>query len=1101
MPESGRPKSFVFYEPSGIRWRRFIRLVQGGGILTSLAALSALVGVLVTPELPVVVLPDVPHLLPLSHAHELTGDQRAGLDALSPAVSATPDRDSPSPSRPPLVLGYYVNWDAASIVSLRLHLRALTHLVPEWLTLQNGQGDLEDTSDPGVIRLARDEKLPILALVTNFRDGWRGDELHALLNDADARGNLVDNIYSNLREHGFAGVNLDFEGLARSDRDQMVQLIQELRATLHPDGLLLTQSVPARDSAYDLPRLADIVDYLVVMAYDEHSQFGTPGPVASRKWFRDQVAELRDLPGEKLIVGLGNYGYDWSTGASEATVVTFADVMAAARSRHGAVAWDDDAGNPVLRYQAGRDHHEVWFLDAVTALDQARIVAGAGGRGGGVWRLGAEDPGIWKVVRREAWPSRTDLRHLGTLDGREAVRLYGGGEILRVVETPTNGVRRLLGIDGGEPAEHYERYPAHYLLESNGRGDERLVALTFDDGPDPTYTPQILDILRDRQVPATFFVVGVNAERSPELLQRIYAEGHEIGNHTYSHLDLTTASTARLQFELNATQRIIQHALGVSTLLFRPPYAADSEPQTPRELEAILRAQQLGYITIGARIDPQDWERGVTPDAILAEVRAEQPNGRIALLHDAGGNRSATVEALSDLIEELRARGVRFVTVSELVGKTRDEVMPVTPAREVGLAAIAGRALAVKAMLGSLVPILLVTSLVLVFLRTLGFGLVALVQAWHVRRRRFDPAFHPPVSVIIPAHNEAALIVQTICSILADGYRHLEVLVIDDGSTDGTADLVRRHFGADPRVSVHLRPKAGKVAALNTALGLARHGIVVTVDADTAVRPGTIQKFARHFVDSRIAAVSGNVRVGNRRTWISRFQSIEYVCAFNLERRALDLLGAITVVPGAGSAWRKRVIHDVGGFSADTLAEDTDLTLAIRRLGYGVRYDDEAIAYTEVPESTATLLRQRFRWLYGTLQSAWKHRGALFRPKYGALGFIGLPCIWLFQMALPLVSPVAEIAMVAALAAGRWEIVASYGAALFALELVAGLLAYALEGERPDELMWLPAQRIYYRVMLLYVAGRALVAAIKGAWVEWIKVERATVSPHPLHSN
>src|SRR5262249_5925074 len=152
---------------------------------------------------------------------------------------------------------------------------------------------------------------------------------------------------------------------------------------------------------------------------------------------------------------------------------------------------------------------------------------------------------------------------------------------------------------------------------------------------------------------------------------------------------------------------------------------------------------------------------------------------------------------------------------------------------------------------------------------------------------------------------------------------------------------------------------------------------------------------------------------------------------------------------------------------------------------------------TEVPESTAALLRQRFRWLYGTLQSAWKHRGALFRPQYGALGFIGLPCIGLFQMALPLVSPVAEIAMVAALVAGRWEIVASYGAALFALELAGGLLAYALEGERPDDLVLLPVQRIYYRVLLLYVAGRALVAAVKGVWVEWVKIERATTSPYP----
>src|SRR5262249_19842738 len=153
------------------------------------------VGLVMAPALPAVILPAVPHRLPLSHAPAPTSDQGPSPDALDAQARATPDPDSrsshlqtsgPAEGPPPLVLGYYVNWDAASIVSLRLHLGALTHLVPEWLTLQNAQGDVDDTADPGVIRLARAANLPILALVTNFRDGWRGDELHVLLNDPEA---------------------------------------------------------------------------------------------------------------------------------------------------------------------------------------------------------------------------------------------------------------------------------------------------------------------------------------------------------------------------------------------------------------------------------------------------------------------------------------------------------------------------------------------------------------------------------------------------------------------------------------------------------------------------------------------------------------------------------------------------------------------------------------------------------------------------------------------------------------------------------------------------------------------------------------------------
>ncbi|MBI3638034.1 MAG: glycosyltransferase [Candidatus Rokubacteria bacterium] len=733
----------------------------------------------------------------------------------------------------------------------------------------------------------------------------------------------------------------------------------------------------------------------------------------------------------------------------------------------------------------------------MTVLNQARLAAREGARGIGVWRLGAEDPAVWSVVRRDGWPSESfDVRQLRELDARRALRSYGNGEILRVAERPRNGARDVWRTDAGDVAERYGRYPSHYVIENSGKSDDaRLIALTFDDGPDGQYTPQILDILREHQVPATFFVLGVNAEAHPALLKRLYHEGHEIGNHSYSHPNLAEISPARMKLELNATQRIIQHTLGVSTLLFRPPYAADSEPETPQEIEAIWHAQEFGYLTISERIDPHDWEPGLTAEAIVSEVLAEQHNGRIVLLHDGGGDRSATVEALPNIIAELRARGYRFVTVSELIGKTRAEVMPPDSRREFGLATLAGPLFRLKARLAWIFGLLFVGSIALVLIRALVFGALAIYQKRHARRRRLPP-FEPPVSVIVPAQNEASVIVRTVQSVLANGYDTFEVIVVDDGSTDATAAVIQQTFASDPRVRLHRQAKAGKAAALNAALALAEYPIVVAIDADTTLRVGTIGTLVRHFADPEVGAVSGNARVGNRGTWLTRFQAIEYVCAFNLERRALDVLNAITVVPGAVGAWRKDLIQRVGGFTADTLAEDTDVTLAIRRLGFRIRYEEDAVAYTEVPRDTQALLKQRLRWLFGTLQAAWKYKHALFRPSHGSLGFVALPSIWLFQMVLPLVSPIAEIAMIVALVRGNWEIVLVYWTALFGVELLTALLAYTLEEEAPYDLRWLPAQRLYYRLLLLYVAVKSLLYAMKGTRLEWTKLERpAEVDP------
>ncbi|MEP6715736.1 MAG: glycosyltransferase [Terriglobia bacterium] len=1117
-------RSFVFHDPSGRRWTRFRRVSQTGGLVLALALALVTLVAFTGPQLKTLGLPAAPPVVGAADLQSIIRGQklqknvpfRDPKDGRIRYVRSTSPVLHPRPAArtaagAPLVWGFYVNWDPGSIVSLRLHLGHLTQLVPEWLTLQNGKGDIDDQTDQTVVAIARQANLPVIAMLTNFRDGWQPADVRAVLANADWRRDLIENIRANLAEHHFAGINIDFEDLKTRDREPLVNFMRELAAVLHAGGYIVSEDVPPDDDAYDIKRLAEVNDYLVPMVYDEHYQSGEPGPVSSETYFETQLDRLATLaPPSKMIVGFGNYGYDWTIGSQGGNEVTFDDVMAAASGTHSAIQWDAAAENPVLRYTAGGKQHEVWFLDAVTALNQTIAASDGDFRGVGLWRLGGEDPGLWKVLqpgpaaanvaRLPLWPD-VDFKGatLNTLEAaQQAPRHYGTGELLHVRESPHGGARKVKDppTKDGDYSEEYLRYPTPFVIEHSGGTSDKVLCLTFDDGPDARFTPEILDILKAHHVPATFFVIGLNADNNPALIRREYAEGHEIGNHTYLHPNIAAISAKRVGLELSTTQRLIENLLGVSTTLFRPPYNADSEPQTPEEIIPIQLAQGLGYTTVAETIDPRDWQVGSKAQGILDEVQNEIGNGNIILLHDAGGDRSATVAALPVLIERYTKAGYRFVLVGDLVGKSRPQVMPVPSAEEMRLARIEGRAFGLEALFFQVLGVLFLSAIYLTLARSLAFGVLAVMQKRRENRAHYDTGFRPPVSVIVAAYNEETVITRTIEALLSNGYSDMEIVVVDDGSRDGTLQVLRDAFSSHPQVRILTQPNSGKSAALNHAIAHAKNDVLIAVDADTLFRRGTIEKLARHFSDPRVGAVSGNARVGNKKKWITRFQSIEYIYGFNLDRRALDYLNAITVVPGAVGAWRKDLVIAAGGFGHDTLAEDADLTMAIRREGYVIRYDQDAIAYTEAPEDGRSLAKQRFRWSFGTLQAAWKHRDALFVPRYGTLGFIALPSIWLFQVLLSTLSPFAELAMIMALFAGNWKIVLLYYFGFFALEVLTGLLAYWLEGIPAWDLFLLFFQRIYYRQLMLFVLVKSLLFAVRGRLVGWGKLERkASVQP------
>jgi cellulose synthase/poly-beta-1,6-N-acetylglucosamine synthase-like glycosyltransferase/peptidoglycan/xylan/chitin deacetylase (PgdA/CDA1 family) len=619
----------------------------------------------------------------------------------------------------------------------------------------------------------------------------------------------------------------------------------------------------------------------------------------------------------------------------------------------------------------------------------------------------------------------------------------------------------------------------------------RTVALTFDDGPDPAWTPRILAVLRRYHVPATFFVVGAHAAAYPGLVRRELAAGDEVGAHTYTHLDLAGGWQEQLQFTL--TQNALAGAAGVHTGLLRPPYSSQPDAVTAAQWHAYRQAGRDGYLVVLASLDTRDWARpGVA--RIVAAATPRRGQGAIIMMHDSGGDRGETVRALPHIITRLRARGDRFVTVTGGIGLPNADV-PVS-----GGQLLVGRALVLTQQAADHAVAVLAALLIAATVLTVARALLLMVfarahrrQAARSRRGEPVPWYRPAVSVVVPAYNEAAGIAATVTSLLASRYAGaFEVVVVDDGSTDATARIVAGFCEAGVRLV--RQPNAGKAAALNHGIAVARHDVLVLVDADTVFQPDTLAVLVSRLRDPAVGAVSGNTKVGNRTGILGRWQHLEYVMGFNLDRRMYDMIRAMPTVPGAVGAFRRRALTAAGGLSADTLAEDTDLTMAICRAGWEVTYEESAVAWTEAPASLRQLWRQRYRWCYGTMQSMWKHRRAVLdRGASGRLGRRCLTYLVLFHVLLPLFAPMVDVAMLYSLLFLNPARAAGFWLGFACLQMAICAYALRLDGERLGPLWALPLQQVVYRQLLYLVTVQSLITALLGSHQRWQPISRAGV--------
>jgi biofilm PGA synthesis N-glycosyltransferase PgaC len=676
--------------------------------------------------------------------------------------------------------------------------------------------------------------------------------------------------------------------------------------------------------------------------------------------------------------------------------------------------------------------------------------------------------------------------------------VVGEGPLVRVVRLLRAG-----GITYGQdpfdgqvvtqlsPEDAVDADRADYALQRYGYDTtaQRTIALTFDDGPHPVYTPQLLDLLSEHGIPATFFVTGDQMVRHPGIMRRIVREGHALGNHSLTHIDVNTSTAFRQQAEMALTDRIMRAQTGHRASYFRLPYEGEDEESMRDDAPGILRAQQQGYAVVSHDFDPHDWAYASgqkTGEIPLPPLGAQ--DDITVLLHDAGGtDRSLTLAYVERLIGEARAAGYTFHSMPQVSAELRARTGTVETTTWDHAALHLATVLFVWP--ASLLTVLFVVAVATMLALGLFNTVLALVRARLVHRR--TTTARPPVAVLIAAYNEELVIARTLETVLASDYPVEQVVVVDDGSTDATSARVLEVARRDPRVRLIRQPNRGKWSALNQGFAAADQPFVVTIDADTLLTPAAVGALMARFHRPDVGAVAGVVKVGNySRNLVTRWQALEYVTQIGVDRSAAALLNAVMVIPGACAAWRTTAVLEVGGYSDATLAEDCDLTLMLHQYGWRVEQADDAVALTEAPETVDALLRQRVRWMYGTLQAVWRHRNMLLRPRHGWLGMLTMPMSVLTVLMPMVFTPFVAVVVVQMLAEqGPLPVLGYFG--LFALVYgVLAVVAVRLLHERAVHLLMVPLYRFIYEPLRAYLLYASLGTALRGVRLGWNKLAR-----------
>lgn len=1002
-------------------------------------------------------------------------------------------------SIPPKVYAYVPTWPRQSIKSLQENISSINVVLPEWYTIdwQNFSVNSIEQSHQAEVSAyleAHAKDKTVLPVITGFDFDFQ-------LRSKKEFDYIVDALDRVSDDPKVDGICLDYQWVTKESVPDLLKLLAAASADLAMKGKERCLILRLKTTNWPLADLVELVDEIIFTDFDQPGSGSPPEPISPHPSFTELSAQVLSQVGpSKAVFALGNVGYDWVSGEAIPRKISFNEIARLSGLHNAPISFDQNSLNSSLAYSDNRgQRHKIWFTDAVTAHNKLKVIASDSAKGVAMWNLGGEDPSGWKLLDEDTYDINV-TQLLRNVSMPNYVGYEGQGDFLTAFGSSKPGVRELEvhPETGLIISQTYTQIPTAITIARWGNSGRNNITLTFDDGPDELITPQILDILKMYDVPATFFMVGENALINPEIVQRVIDEGHLIGVHTFTHPNINRVSNLRLLMEANSTQRLLAAITSKNTVLFRAPYGEDSEPQNSSEARSIVQLSAAGYITVGIPIDPRDWEENGADSIVkIAVEEALLGQGNTVLLHDSGGDRSQTVDTLPLLIETLRSAGFTFVSLDTLMSDVPVEFMFDSDERLNKFDAISFTLLAkfidILAVLFAIAIILGISrSIIIVF-----FAYIRRQPKWP------NDTYKPDVTAVVPAYCEEPVILRTIEALLDSDYINLKVIVVDDGSKDNTYKVVSNKYGKNPQIQLIRQKNQGKAQALNHGIRLADSEIIVAIDADTIILPDAISRLVQHFNNPNVGAVAGNTKVGNRVNILTRLQAVEYITSQNLDRRAFELFNAILVVPGAIGAWRKSVIEEVGGYSSETLAEDADLTVAIIRAGYRVSYEPNAIAMTEAPETFRQLLRQRLRWTLGIMQTGWKHKRAV--TQWNGIGLVAIPNILIFGVLLSLFAPVADLIFIGSLlrllrdflhhptmfpSLSSPTVFIAYGIYLVS-DVILSFLAFILEPKEDKRLLfWVVFQRFFYRQLLYISTLISLGRAFTGQLIGWQKPTR-----------